>query len=144
MSLLNFVLHTISLYVSPSLWFQLLLSLVIIMLLMLLYCTYLDIVTFYSDYLSSTSGPSSLVCPINESHFRLTYTPLLQLFFTDVSNLYSFKEILISPGNEINCVLPALCEVNINFIHVCIHSLYFNDLIVQWISTTLFFQITCL
>ena len=111
---------------------------------MLLYCALLDIVTFYSDYLPSTSGPSSLICPINESPFQLTYTPLLQLFFTTVSNLYSFKEILISPGNGINCGLPALCVVNINSSLVCLHSLYFNDLIVQWISTTLFFQITSL
>ena len=127
---MNSVLHMVSL----SLWFPSLLSLVIIVLLMLLYCAPLNIVTFYSDYLPSTSGPTSLICHINESPFRLTYTLPLKLFFTTVSNLYSFKEILISPGNGIHFGLSALSP----------HFLYFNSLIALWISTTLFFQMTSL
>ena len=61
--------------------FQLLLSLVIIMLSMLLGYTLLDIVTFYSDYLPSTSGLSSYFCLINESPF-LFYSSEQSLIFT--------------------------------------------------------------
>ena len=50
----------------------------------------------------------SLINSINESPFRLMYTLLLQLLFPIVSNIYSFKTILISPGNGINCGLPAM------------------------------------
>ena len=39
---------------------------------------------------------------------------------------------------------PSCCAVNINFNQVFLHSLYFYNLIVQRISTTLSFQITSL
>ena len=38
----------------------------------------------------------------------------------------------------------SFCVVNVNSNYVCLHLLYFNDLIVHWIATTLFFQITSL